>query len=92
MGKWARRWNRTVTARLVDTHVGGHVDEIAEDLAGLAIGVAAHVLRETAIKSAGDDQQRHVEVYLQTDRRGQRDHVEEAHRIGDSVSMSLRCA
>ena len=42
MGRWARRWKLTLTSLSVTVTVGGHVDEVAEDLAGLGVGVAAH--------------------------------------------------
>ena len=68
-----------------DGDVGGHVDEVAEDLARLSVIVAAHAAGHQAIEAAGDDQQRHVEVDLEADRRGERVDVEEAHRVGERV-------
>ena len=50
-----------------DVHVGGHIDEVAQDLASLALGVAAHALTEAAMETAGDDEQRDVEVDPQGD-------------------------
>ena len=42
MGRWARRWKRTLISFFGDGNVGRHVDEIAEDLARLGVVVAAH--------------------------------------------------
>ena len=70
---------------LLDRHVGRHVDEVAEDLAGLGVGVAAHASGEEAVEAAGDDQEGHVEVDLEADGGGERVHVEEAHGVGERV-------
>ena len=70
---------------LGDGHVGGHVDEVAEDLPGLTLGVSAHALGESTIQPAGNDEQRHVEVDLHRDGRRQGVDVKEAHRIADRV-------
>ena len=51
--------------------VGRHVDEVAEDLACLGIVVAAHAARHQAIEPGGEDEKGHVEVDLETDRRGE---------------------
>src|SRR5205085_7463593 len=50
-----------------DGNIGGHVDEVAEDLAGLGIGVAAHAVRHGAIEAAGEDEEGHVEVDFEAD-------------------------
>ena len=47
--------------------IGWHVDQIAEDLAGLGIRVAPHPFGEDPIETAGDDQQNHVEINLESD-------------------------
>lgn len=47
--------------------VGGHVDDVAEDLAGLRVVVAAHASCHEAVEAAGKDEQRHVEADLQAD-------------------------
>ena len=47
--------------------VGRHVDQVAEDLAGLGVGVAAHATGEEPIEAAGDHEERHVEVDLEAD-------------------------
>jgi len=39
-----------------------HIQEIAEDLPGLGVGVAAHTLSEQAIEAGRDDQERHIEI------------------------------
>ena len=67
---------------LGDAHVGGGIDEVAEDVARLRLSVAAHAPREQAVESARDHQERHIEIHFEADRRGQRIHVEEAHRVG----------
>ena len=45
-----------------DSDLSGHVDEVAEDLSGLRVGIAAHALREEPVEPAREDQQCHVEV------------------------------
>lgn len=65
-------------AGVVDVDGGGHVDQVAEDLPGLGVSVAAHATRDEPIEAAGDDQQSHVEVDLEPDRGRERVHVEEA--------------
>ncbi len=65
--------------------VGGNVDQIAKDLAGLRIGIAAHGLGENSIDSTGEHQKDHVEIDLQTDGGRERIHVKEAHGIGECV-------
>jgi hypothetical protein len=65
--------------------VGGNVDQIAKDLAGLSIGIAAHGLGENAIDSTGEYQRDHVEIDLQADGGRERIHVKEAHGIGERV-------
>ena len=44
----------------IDVFVGdgdgsGHVEEIAKNLSGLSIGIAAHALGEQAVEARGDD-------------------------------------
>ena len=68
-----------------DGDVGWHIDEVAEDLARLSIVVSAHTAGEQTIEAGCDDEQRHVEVDLAADRRGERVAVEEAHGIGERV-------
>ena len=51
-----------------DGYVGRHVDEIAEDLARLGIVVAAHAAGHKAIEPRREDEQRHVEIDLESDR------------------------
>ena len=50
---------------------GGHVDQISKDAAGLGVNIAAHFSGEQSVKTAGHHQERHVEVHLDTDRRGE---------------------
>ena len=50
-----------------DGDIGGHVDEITEDLAGLGVAVSAHAACHQPIESAGKDEKRHVEVDLEAD-------------------------
>ena len=59
--------------------IGGHVDEIAKDLAGLGVVVAAHAA------GRGEDEEGHVEVDFEPDRGGERVDVEEAHGVGECV-------
>ena len=44
--------------------VGGNVDQIAKDLAGLSIGIAAHCFGESSIDPTGENQKDHVEIDL----------------------------
>ena len=53
---------------LGDGDIGRHVNQVAEDLAGLSIIIAAHAARHQSIKPAGEDQQRHVEIDFEADR------------------------
>src|SRR3972149_1242198 len=48
-------------------------------------GVAAHPAAKQPIEAAGDSEQRHVEVDLQTDRGRECVHVKEADGVGDRV-------
>ena len=68
-----------------DDHIGRDIDEVAEEVARLGIRVAVHAPREQAVESAGDDQERHVEIHLEADRRGQCIPMEEAHRVRERV-------
>ena len=68
-----------------DDDVGRHVDEVAEDLTGLGVVVAAHASSHEAIEAAGEHEQGHVEVDLEADGGGQCVDVEEADGIGESV-------
>jgi C4-dicarboxylate-specific signal transduction histidine kinase len=47
---------------LGDPYVGGHIDQVAKDVPGLGIGVAAHAARQEAIEAAGDHKQSHIEA------------------------------
>jgi hypothetical protein len=62
-----------------DSDIGGHVDQVAEDLARFSIVLAAHTAGHDAIEGAGQNQKRHVEIDLKADRRGERIDVEEAY-------------
>ena len=42
--------------------IGGHVDEIAKDLAGLGVVVAAHAAGGQAVEGRGEDEEGHVEI------------------------------
>jgi len=53
---------------LGDGDFGRHVDEIAENLARLGIVVAAHAAGHEAIEPRCENEQRHVEVDLESDR------------------------
>src|SRR5512136_2964982 len=68
-----------------DGDVGGHVDEVAEDEAGLGLVVAAHAACQEAVESGGEDEERHVEVDLESDRGGERVDVEEADGVGQGI-------
>ncbi len=70
---------------VADDNVGRHVNEVAENLAGLGVGVAAHLLGDEAIESAGQNQQRHVEIHLEPHRRGKGVNMKETHRVGERV-------
>ena len=68
-----------------DGDIGRHVDEIAKDLACLGVIIAAHASRHQAVEAGGDDEQGHVEVDLEADRRRQCVDVEEVHGIGKRI-------
>ena len=51
-----------------DPDIGGHVNDVSKDVAGLGVGIAPHPPREHPVQAAGDDEQGHVEIYLQADR------------------------
>jgi len=68
-----------------DGDVGWDVDQIAEDLASLRIGIAAHVFGQDAIDPAGDDEKHHVEIDLESNSGRQRIDMKEAHGIGERV-------
>ena len=65
--------------------VGRNVDQIAKDLTGLGIEIAAHCLGENSIDPTGENQKDHVEIDLQSDGGRERIHVKEAHGIGERV-------
>jgi hypothetical protein len=46
---------------------GGEGNQIAKNLPRLRVGLAAHPLRQQAVESAGQNQQRHVEIDLESD-------------------------
>ena len=50
-----------------DIDLGRHIDEVAEHLAGLSILVTTHATGHDAIEGAGEDQQTHVEIHLESD-------------------------
>jgi hypothetical protein len=52
---------------LTDGDIGGHIDQVAEDLSGLSIVVTAHAVRHQAIETAGEYEQGHIEVDLKAD-------------------------
>lgn len=68
-----------------NANVGGHVDEVAEDLAGLRVSIATHLVRDGAVESAGESEEGHIEVDLQTRCRREGIDVEEAHCVGQGV-------
>ena len=61
--------------------IGRHVDQVAEDLARLGIVIATHAAGHDAVEAGGKDEQCHVEVGLEGDRRGERVDVEEAYGV-----------
>lgn len=70
---------------LGDVYVGGHIDQIAEDMTSLSIGVSAHALSQEAIEPAGNHKQSHIKVDLQANGRRKRIHRKEPHRIRKCV-------
>src|ERR1039458_7137996 len=48
-------------------NVGRNVDQIAKDLTGLSIGIAAHCFGENTIDPTGENQKDHVEIDLESD-------------------------
>ena len=75
-----------------DCDVGRDVDQIAEDLASLRIGIAAHGFGEDAIEPTGDDEKDHVEIDLESNSGRQRIHVKERTASESAFSMSMRWA
>ena len=63
--------------------IGGHVDEIAKDLGGLGVVVAAHAAGGQAVEGRGEDEEGHVEI--DPDRGGERVDVEETPGVGECV-------
>ena len=70
---------------VINLDVSWHVDDVAKDLASLSVGVAPHTPGQQAIQSAGDNQQCHVKVNLQTDFGRQGLHVKETHCIRERI-------
>ena len=68
-----------------DGDVGREVDQIAEDLAGLRLRIAAHGFGEDAIEPTGDYEKYHVEIDLESNSGRQRIDMKEAHGIGERV-------
>lgn len=79
IGRWARRGSSTTASLARYGDRGWCIDEIPEDLPGLRVVVAAHLSCDDSVETARDDQQRHIEVDLEADRRRQRVGVEEVH-------------
>jgi hypothetical protein len=50
-----------------DSDLGWHINEIAEDLAGLSIVVTTHATGHDAIEAARQNQESHVEIHLEAD-------------------------
>ena len=63
---------------IMDRDGGRHVDQIPEDLAGLSVVVAPHLVSQEPIETAGNNEKSHVEVDLEPDRGTEGIHVEEA--------------
>ena len=51
-----------------DDDIAGHIDGVAEDLAGLSIVISAHAACHQPVESACEDEKRHVEIDLEADR------------------------
>ena len=85
MGRCERRWKLTSHFFVRHRDGGREINQIAEDLAGLRVGVAAQALGQQAVEATGQDQQRHVEVNLEADGRGERIQMKEADRVGERV-------
>jgi hypothetical protein len=67
MGRWARRWNRTVISFSVMATSAG-MSMRSRNLARLGIVVAAHAAGHEAIEPRCENEQHHVEVDLESDR------------------------
>jgi hypothetical protein len=52
---------------ICDNDLRRHIDEIAEDLAGLSIVVTTHSTGHDAIEAARQNQESHVEIHLEAD-------------------------
>ena len=65
--------------------VGGNVDQIPKDLAGLSIGITAHCFGENSIDPTGENQKDHVEIDLQADGGRERIQVKETHGVGERI-------
>ena len=61
------RCKLTATGRVATNGKVWHVDEVAEDQAGLGIVVAAHATCHETVETGGEDGERHVEVDLEAD-------------------------
>ena len=68
--------------------IGGHVDEIAKDLAGLGVVVAAHAAGGQAVEGRGEDEEGHVEIDFEPDRGGKRDSMWKKHARRRRVRFS----
>ncbi len=68
-----------------DPHISGNVNDVAKDVTGLGIGIAPHPPRQQAVEAAGDDEQGHVEINFQADRRREGVQVEETDSIREGI-------
>ena len=48
-----------------DGDIGGHIDQIAEDLPGLGVAVAPHSAPDKAVKPGSKNEERHIEINLE---------------------------
>ena len=67
MGRWARRWKRTVISRSAIATSAG-MSMIAKDQARLGVVVASHAGGHATVETGGEDEERHVKVDLEADR------------------------
>ena len=67
---------------LSDGDIGRHIDEVAEDLASLGIGIAAHAFGEYPLEAAGDLQKEHIEIDFESDAGRQSVNVKKPDSIG----------
>ena len=68
IGKWGASMKAHRDFVVGNDDIGRHVDQVSEDLAGLSVAVPSHTPGHDTIQAAGQNQKRHVEIHLKTNR------------------------